>query len=185
MSGTRPAEPARLVVGALSAFPRAWQAARGKLLKRFGRADLETGPFDFDHTDYYADEMGPKLSRWFISFEKLIAQDEIAGIKHFTNALETELTAAGSYSARRPVNLDPGYVTLAKLVLATAKDHAHRVAVGQDMYAEVTLRWRDDGGDGRFEAWPWTYSDYRQESYLDFFSQVREKLRAAMESMES
>ena len=171
MAEPRRAEPARLIVGVLTAFPEAWDRARRRLVELFGEIDLEAGPLDFNFTNYYRDEMGAGLRRYFVSFPKLIAQDEIAGIKHRTNALETEL-ARPEWPVRRPVNLDPGYVTLGKLVLGTTKDQAHRIAVGQDMYAEVTLRY----AGGRFVPNEWTYADYRTEAYQAFFARVREAL---------
>ncbi|MHC4915782.1 MAG: DUF4416 family protein [Planctomycetota bacterium] len=172
MGHARPAEPARLVVGALSAFPEAWSRARAALVERFGPVELEAGPLPFRFTDYYAEEMGPDLQRWFAAFARPVGQHEIAGIKHETGAVESELAGTGNWPVRRPVNLDPGYVTLGKLVLATTKDQAHRVAVGADMYAEVTLRW----AGGKFVPNEWTYADYRQESCLEFFAAVRKKL---------
>lgn len=175
MAEAKPAEPARLIVGALSGFPEAWRAARAQLVERFGPIDIEAGPWPFTLTDYYADEMGADLSRWFVSFAQLIGQHEIAEIKHATNYIEADV-AAGDWPVPRPVNLDPGYVTQGKLVLATAKDHAHRIAVSKDMYAQVTLTFTA----GRFQPLEWTYRDYQQESYIEFFTRVREALREEM-----
>jgi hypothetical protein len=172
----RRSEPARLVVGGLSGFPEAWERARAALEDRFGGVELELGPISFHQTDYYADEMGEKLERWFLAFARPIAQHDIAGIKRETNRLESEIAAGGDWPVPRPVNLDPGYVTLGKLVLATTKDQAHRLAVGEDIYAEVTLRYTG----GEFEPNPWTYADYRQQEYLEFFARVRESLRAEL-----
>ena len=169
MADPRPAEPARLIVGALTGLPDAWEAARLRLGELFGEVELETGPLPFGFTGYYRDEMGEGLQRWFLCFRRLIGQHEIAAVKHLTNALEAEVAAAGQWPVPRPVNLDPGYVTLGKLVLATTKDQAHRIAVGPDMYAEVTLRF----SGGHFVPNEWTYADYRQESYVEFFAAVR------------
>jgi len=71
------------------------------------------------------------------------------------------------------VNLDPGYLTLSKLVLATTKDYSHRLYIGGGMYAEVTLHF--ENGDWR--AWPWTYPDFAAGTYHSFFRQVRESYR--------
>ncbi len=176
MAKAKKAEPAKLVVGAISGHPRAWERARAMLLERFGRFEHETGPIPFEMTGYYAEEMGEGLNRWLVSFERAISQEAVAGIKHEANRMEAEIASAGSWPVPRPVNLDPGYVTLGKMVLATTKDHAHRIAVGEDMYAEVALRFTA----GHFEANPWTYADYQQESYLEFFAKVRESLRSEL-----
>jgi len=173
VADARPSEPARLVVGVLSGLPDAWARAREGLEARFGSAELELGPLSFDQTDYYASEMGEDLERWFLAFSEPIAQHQIAGIKRETNRFEADIAAEGEWPVSRPVNLDPGYVTLGKLVLATTKDQAHRIAVGEDIYAEVTLRF----SGGSFEPNPWTYADYRQAEYLQFFGRVRERLR--------
>jgi len=170
-------EPARLIVGALTAFPDAWAAARERLRDIFGEIDLEAGPFDFSFTGYYRDEMGDGLRRHFVSFPELIDQADIAGIKRRTNELEAELIRP-QWPVRRPVNLDPGYVTLGKLVLGTTKDQAHRIAVGPDMYAEVTLRFVG----GAFVPNEWTYADYRSEPYRRFFLEVREALHRRLRS---
>jgi hypothetical protein len=169
-------EPARLIVGAISGFPEAWSTARMRLEALFGPIDIEAGPWRFDFTDYYGQEMGGGLSRWFVSFPRLISQEAVAGFKELTNGIEAELAAAGAWPVRRPVNLDPGYVTLGKLVLATTKDQAHRLAVGRGMYAEVTLRFSGKS----FVPWEWTYPDYRQPGCLDFMGSVRERLRLAL-----
>ena len=168
-------EPARLIVGALTAFPEAWEEARRRLVGLFGEIDSEAGPFVFGFTDYYREEMGEGLERRFVSFAQSIAQDDIARIKHLTNELERELVRP-EWPVRRPVNLDPGYVTLGKLVLATTKDHAHRIAVGPDMYAEVTLRFTG----GRWLANDWTYGDYRTAECQGFLTRVRDALYAQL-----
>ena len=74
---------------------------------------------------------------------------------------------------RRRVNLDPGYVDQAKLVLATTKDRQHRLYLGRGIYGEVTLRFTG----GRFEPWEWTYPDYRTPEYRVFFETVRRRYR--------
>ena len=177
MGQTRQAEPARLIVGALTGFPEAWAQARRRLVALFGPIDLEAGPFEFNFTDYYREAMGAELSRHLVAFERLIAQDEIARIKLLTNDLERELVRP-EWPVRRPVNLDPGYLTLGKLVLATTKDQAHRIAIGRDLYAEVTLRY----AHGRFVANDWTYPDYRTPAYHLFFLKAREALHRQLRS---
>jgi hypothetical protein len=73
----------------------------------------------------------------------------------------------------RPLNLDPGYITLAKLVLASTKDHAHRIYLSQGIYAEITLNYRA----GSWQPLPWTYPDYRRSDFQEFFTNCREYLK--------
>jgi hypothetical protein len=154
-------------------------AARERLEKAFGPVDLQSDVWPFDFTRYYAEEMGHPLLRRIYSFQELIRPENLVAAKHTTNRLEKELARRLEDAPARPVNLDPGYVILSKVVLATTKDHAHRLYVGSGIYAEVTLNWQ--GGD--FEPRDWTYPDYCTEHYREFLRDVRrtyqEKLNEA------
>jgi hypothetical protein len=122
--------------------------------------------------------MGPNLLRKFVGFEKLIRPKELASAKLFTNDLEEKISERFG-SERRVINLDPGYITLAKLVLASTKDYSHRIYLGDGIFAEVTLYYSNK----RFHAWPWTYPDYKTSDYCRFFERMRklyiESLRKA------
>ena len=97
--------------------------------------------------------------------ERAEADEALAAIKLRTNELEKGWTAEG----RRKVNLDSGYVSLPKLVLATTKNYDHRIYLGKGIYAEVTLHYRNGG----FRPWPWTYPDYASAQYCELFAQIR------------
>ena len=59
-----------------------------------------------------------------------------------------------------------------KLVLASTKNFAHRIYIGDNMYAEVTLTYvRDKWHDHEY-----TFPDYKVPTYHEFLSKVREKL---------
>jgi hypothetical protein len=161
--------PVKLIIGLILAREAPVVAIRQQLETAYGRIDLETEIFPFVATRYYEREMGPALQRQFWSFEALIAPDALTSIKHETNAMERTFAINNGSGWRRRVNLDPGYVDLAKLVLATTKDRQHRLYLGQGIYAEVTLRYTA----GRFVPWEWTYPDYRTPEYLAFFDTVR------------
>ncbi|MCX5656952.1 MAG: DUF4416 family protein, partial [Candidatus Omnitrophica bacterium] len=103
----------------------------------------------------------------FISFKKSINAERIIKIKLFTNKLEG-ITCRPKLSGRK-INLDPGYVTDAKLVLATTKDYCHRIYLGGGIFGEVTLGFKE----GSFRDFPWTYPDYRKLGYINFFNEVR------------
>ena len=143
------------------------------LQRHFGTIILRSQPLPFTQTTYYTSEMGGALTRLFLAFAPLIPMGDLATIKHTTNALEaTWATPAG----QRRVNVDPGYLDLAKVVLATTKDHAHRVYIGAGLFAEVTLRYRQK----TFQPWEWTYPDYRLPATHDFFSQLRDLYKAQL-----
>jgi hypothetical protein len=164
--------PVKLIVGILASEERCLTAAREGLAAALGTIDLVSDIWTFDQTDYYAAQIGPRILRQFVSFEHLIDPGQLAAIKHRTNALEQQLAAALSTPFPRPVNLDPGTIEPSKLVLATTKNYAHRIYIGDRMYAEVTLVF----DKGQWRPLPYTYPDYHRQEYFDFFSQVRLRL---------
>jgi len=183
----------KLIVGMLSLEARLFEQAEEALNRLYGPVDLRSDVWPFDFTDYYAKEMGAPLLRGFVSFERLIDPGEIADVKAATNDLESRFASGDDapstdgapsvdgVQVQRPINLDPGYITTGKLVLATTKDYAHRVYVGRGIYAEVTLRFTQ----GRFRPFDWTYPDYRTPEYLDFFTQVRDRYRRQLAESET
>ncbi len=175
MAEPRTPQPVKLFAGLLAGDTDILRRARQLLTKRFGPVDAESELWPFDQTDYYEDEMGPHLQRWFISFEPLIRADQLVSIKHETNALEREIAEQClSPDIIRPVNIDPGYVDLTKLVLATTKDRGHRLYLSHGIYAEVTLQYTS----GAWQTQPWTYPDYARPEVQAFFVRLRERLRA-------
>jgi hypothetical protein len=132
-----------------------------------GSVDQQSGVFDFSFSDYYEDEMGLGLKKVFLSFHSLVDPGNLPMIKLETNEIETRWSEAG----KRRVNLDPGYITGSKLVLASTKDFAHRVFIGDGIYGDVQLRYIHN----RFRANEWTYPDYQIGLALSFFEGIRTK----------
>jgi len=172
MGQTRQAEPVKLFVGMLSAYPGAFADAESSLADTLGPVDLRSDLFAHEFTEYYRDEMGQPLVRYFASFDRLIAPGELAGVKHLAGEVESRMADGGEWPVARPVNLDPGYITPAKLVLASTKDYSHRIYLDDGVYGEVTLLFRH----GAWRQFEWTYPDYRTPEYHDFFTRVRERL---------
>jgi hypothetical protein len=158
----------------ISARAELFDRAEAALSERFGAIARSSEILPFHFTDYYQPEMGINLLRKFVAFERLVDAAELAGIKLWTNALEDRFAAEPQAGVPRPINLDPGYITPAKLVLATTKDNAHRIYLGQGIHAEITLMFLKNA----FEPMPWTYPDYRTEPYRRFLEQVRADLLA-------
>jgi hypothetical protein len=149
--------------------------ARAVLIRSFGPTDFESQLLPFEHTDYYTPEFGPGLRRQIVTFEQLVAASDLPRIKRQTNNLERSMAAGES----RTVNIDPGYVSLGKMVLASTKDHAHRLYLGEGIYGEVTLTFQQ----GRFRPWPWTYPDYASEQYCAMFDEIRKAYKAKLREM--
>ena len=106
------------------------------LSKRLGSCIYESSVLPFNHTDYYTAEMGSDLKRCIFAFDELIDPSELPALKLWSNSLEQDRAVDG----KRQVNIDVGYISLGKLVLASTKDHSHRIYLGKGIYGEVTLR---------------------------------------------
>ena len=166
--------PVKLVMPMLSRERDLFRLAERALGHHFGPVDYQSPQLPFDHTTYYKEELGSGLLRQFMAFERLIDPGRLAEIKLLTNGLEQEWSEGG----RRRINLDPSYVSRSKLVLATTKNHGHRIYLGRGIYAEVTLTYRDKD----YRPWPWTYPDYRTESYREILRAIRGIYLAQLEA---
>lgn len=180
MGAAKPARPVNLICGFISNDPDLIQRAIRLLTQHFGPTDEVSELWPFDSTDYYELEMGEGLQRQFASFESLVDPAALASIKLLTNQLEGRIAHECAVpDDRRPVNLDPGYISMSKLVLATTKDYSHRVYLGQGIYAETTLHYEH----GAWQPWPWTYPDYADRRYHAFFERVRELYKSKLNAM--
>lgn len=136
------------------------------LERKFGPLDFQSDVFEFKHTDYYFKEMGKPLYRKFTSFKELISPAHLWKIKLYTNKLERKF----SKGDRRQVNIDPSYLALSKLVLASVKNFSHRIYLNGGIYAEVTLIYQND----KFKCLEWTFPEYRSSTYRQIFRQIRD-----------
>jgi hypothetical protein len=162
-------KPVKLIIGILAADQNCLDAAHKAISPRFGQIDLASDVWPFTQTGYYNNETGPNILRQFVSLEKLIDPGNLAKIKLTTNILEQKIARSLSLSLPRPVNLDPGIIEPSKLVLATTKNYSHRIYIGNKMFAEVTLIYEK----GAWRHFDYTYPDYREPRYHDFFTKVR------------
>ena len=176
MGQPTPHSPALLMLAAFSRHGEALRWARHRAARAWGEIALASPVFDFHETDYYEPTMGPGLRKVFFAFAELLDPTELVAVKLQTNHWEGQYAALGRHPEPRPLNLDPGYLTLGKLVLASTKDFAHRLYLDQGIYAEITLCRRH----GRWQHHPWTFADYRREDYQAFFSQVRDYLHGRL-----
>ena len=157
--------PEKLIIAVLSAGPE-YDASLPELLEQdFGPIDYRSGVLPFDYTNYYHREMGPEIKRYFFSFRDLIDPSRLAAIKRRTIELEQRFTVEG----RRKINLDPGLLSLGKLILASTKDNAQRIPLSRGIYGEITLIYRRKA----FHPLPWTYPDYRSEEYQKILKDIR------------
>lgn len=159
----------KLIVGLIYNSGDTLRKAELLLTKKFGPIDNRSEEFDFSHTAYYEKEMGEGLKRRFIVFRRLVHPEKIWKVKLFTNRLEQKF----SRNRSRAINIDPGYMTLTKLVLFTTKDYTHRLYLGGGIFGEVTLYFKG----GSFAPFEHTYPDYKTAEYINFFNAVRDACR--------
>jgi hypothetical protein len=168
MGKTKEPEPAKLFISLIALEDDIFHQGVEALLSTYGEADTVSERFSFDFTDYYSKEMGKPLFRHFITFERLISIPILPDIKQATNHLEdTYMTLHGN----RRINIDPGYICLEHVILATTKGYAHRPYLRDGIYADLTLIYRNKS----FQSLEWTYPDYRQKGVITLFNQFRKK----------
>jgi len=164
-----PHPPALLLLAAFSRHGDALDWARQRAAEAWGPIARESERFDLAETHYYDASMGTGLKKVFFVFQRSFDPELLVDVKLTTNAWEEEYAARAGKPEPRPLNLDPGYLTPAKLVLASTKDFAHRLYVSRGVFAEITLHYRH----GRWQHHEFTFPDYRREDYQRFFSECR------------
>jgi len=154
----------KLFCGFIYSDEARWRDVLEQLISRFSPVDLQTGAIPFTFTDYYNREMGETLLRRFVSFTSLIDPVQLPDIKLFTNAIEIDTAKGGS----RTINLDPGYLSDANVIIATTKNYYHRIPLAKGIYShmEYVLKGK------QFHFMEWTYPDFKSEPYLAFFRQL-------------
>jgi hypothetical protein len=165
MAATAGFAPEKLVVGVLASGHAGEGRIVSALSSRWGPPDFISQVLPFRYTTYYDAEMGSPISRFFVSFARLVDPSGLAAIKAATNSLEDGFREHG----RRSVNLDPGLLALSRFVLATTKESSHRVALVAGIWAEVTLLYEK----GSFRPVEWTYPDYRSAEYIGILNAIR------------
>lgn len=146
---------------------------RAKLTEHCGPVALESESFDFAETQYYERTMGAGIRKLFLAFERLIDPAALKELKILANQWEDECRDQHSWPEARPLNLDPGYLTEAKLILASTKDRDHRIYLDRGIFAEETLYFHH----GEWRPREWTYPNYRRADYHQFFTRCRDYLR--------
>jgi hypothetical protein len=128
-------------------------------------------PFSF--SDYYQKEMGKNLRRYFLLFTSLDRRERLPEVKLRTNEIEMFHARQGN----RTVNIDPGYIALEQVVLATTKGYAHRLYLGCGIYGDLTLMFVK----GSYHGLPWTYPDYRSEEVIALCHRWRQRYKETLQ----
>ena len=181
MAEVKPFIPVKLIVGIISSQDSAVEWTEKALTAAYGPVDLRSATLSFNQTDYYEKQMGKGLRRRFLSFSRLVPPESLADIKIHTNGLEEEVKKplAGE---ERVVNIDPGILTASALIMATAKNFAHRIPLHQGIYAHLEMLFSKNA----VKLLSWTYPDFQQEAYQRYFLEARQVyLRQLKDTMRS
>ena len=173
---SKPAESkkVKLILSAIYSDRPAWLSLLEGLEEKYGGIDYSSKEMDFHYTGYYEEEMGATLARELVSFARLIRPEDLSGIKLFTNQRELSQSRSG----KRKVNLDPGFLSLDQMTLATGKPAPHRVYLRDGIWADLHLIYESGG----FQPMNWTYPDYRSESIIGVFNRLREVLKLTLKT---
>ena len=176
---SQPSEPTpvKLFASLFSPDPELLPRIIQELTGEFGTTDWVSPEIPFDQTCYYEREMGAPLFRRFIAFRELIGAEGLPEIKWRTNAVEREHLRGGA----RPVNIDPGYLTAERVILATGKNYIHRVYLARGIYADLTLIFIKDS----FRPLDWTYPDYAAPATIEMFNRVRSHYREQLSMLKT
>jgi len=166
-------EPVIRLCAVISRHKATRQRAVAQLTASWGKPLRISDELPFEAGGFYQRSMGDNLVKQLVAFTGLVDPAELARWKLQTNQWESEEAQQHRAPEPRPLNLDPGYVSQAKLVLATTKDRDHRIYLREGIFAEVTLNYMR-------KAWVhhrWTYPDYRTTEVAEFLTTCREYLR--------
>jgi hypothetical protein len=175
MSQPKRAEAVNLIMSLFSRDQTLINEALEILSGVYGDADFISPFLKFDYTDYYTRETGPDLVRRFISFAGLIPPETLPDVKLVTNDLEVRFMEGG----KRRMNIDPGYIAQAHLILATGKGYSHRPYLRDGIYADLTLIYEN----GSFRGLPWTYPDYGSPEIIAMLNNIRKKYLEQLKKM--
>jgi hypothetical protein len=168
MGSTRSFNPVKLFVGILASDRQYLERLEERLTTEYGAVDHHSPVMPCEPAEYCV----------FLSFERLIDADRLPEIKLQTNQLEAEITATQS-AVKRPLNLDPGYLEHAKVILASTKNFYHRIYLGDGIFGEVTMHFKNN----TYQFFPWTYPDYQSRDFQQFFLRMRQIYRSQLRTM--
>ena len=140
----------------------------------FGSVDYVGEPHTFDVTDYYSEEMGSHLVRFFVGFTGPHHADILVPGKRACLELEKGLSADG----KRTVNLDLGYLDHHKVVLASTKGAAHKLFLSDGIYGDLVARY----AQGSYRPFEWSFPDFKDGRYNTGLEALRRGLRDTMRS---
>lgn len=173
MGKPRPHPPTFLIAAIFSRHDQALDWACERIINRWGKLLCASDRFAHTETAYYSRLMGEGLRKQLLAVDGDFDPAQLAALKLASNDWEAEYAQLHDFPEERPLNIDPGYLTPLKVVLASTKDRAHRIYLRDGIFAEECLVYHQRAWQGR----PWTYPDYLRADYHAFFERVRDLLQ--------
>lgn len=122
--------------------------------------------FYFDSIQhYYSREMGIDILKVFTYFKTVVPKDELYKLKLLSLELENKYRNEN----KRQVNIDPGYIDEANLVLFSSKGRAARIYIKDKVFSELEYVFLNN----EFMDMFWTYEDYKHKEVKEFFKEAR------------
>jgi len=164
--------PVLRVCSCLTGLPELLPEVEAELVRAFGEVALKSVPFAFDTSEYYRPEMGEGLQRTWYGFRDLCPAERLVEARLKTGEIEDRFAVEG----RRRVNLDPGYLDLGKLVLASLKEAPDKIHMGDGVWAHVCLQFRD----GKFTAPDHSFPDFKDGRFDELMLEARELYKSLL-----
>lgn len=178
LASVRIVEPVVRFCAVITRHESARQWALDRLSQHWGDLAVVSAPIPFEAGGYYTPTMGSDLIKTLVALEGFLDPADLSDWKRQTNAWEEAYATESPHPEVRPLNLDPGYTTQAKLVLATTKDRDHRIYLKDGIFAEVTLTYVGK----RWQHHRWSYPTYRSDEVAEFATACRQRLRAHLKA---
>jgi len=173
LAAVRTVEPVARFCGLITRHEDARSWALERLTEQWGAPLVVSSPIPFEAGGYYTSSMGSDLKKVLVATAGFADPACLADWKRQSNRWEDEYADSSDHPEQRPLNLDPGYVTQAKLILGTTKDRDHRIYLRDGIFAEVTLTYIGK----RWHSHRWSYPSYRTAEVAEFAMQCRQRLR--------
>lgn len=164
--------PCLQIIAAFSRYESTLEWLWDRVASQLSPIAIISSVFPFTESQYYRSTMGDQLKKQFAILSNWYDPAELSGHKLMSHVWETDLAKSVSFDIERPLNIDPGYMSMTKLVLASMKNREHRIYLKDGIYAEVTLAFRDQ----KWQPLAWTYPDYQREDFRVFFGEGRKYL---------
>ena len=170
--------PVKLLVALMCRDIDLLEEIERRMERSYGSIEDRSQVFLFTFPGRFSREMGPDLKKRIIAFRDMIPIEKFPEVKSLTNDLEWEYREHLPEGTRRLVNLDPGYLTLSQVVLASTRNYSHHIYLREGVYGELLLRYHL----GALRNLPWTYPDFRTHLAHQFFTTLRARYHEQLKS---